>query len=236
MSDRPAWLRRTGTRTLRPPALPAPLVARLVALGTVACVAVEVWLRLDAWIVPTLLVPVVLGTGWALVRLATWPWRHAERRVVARFYHHVDDLLGAGKFEARRARQVRRWIDLLDGDWRGFWNPAYRPGDIQLTRRAQYVHPTWADRRLLGHRHSRACVQAVTLRWTSEAFVFAPRYFDRLEHAVAQAWGLEWHEGLFDRAINHQRDEVRYQLAERVHVHDVPERLTLSEEFNGHAG
>jgi len=172
-----------------------------------------------------------------LVGLAAWgmhlPRQVSRERLERRLWRHVDEILGARKLEADRRASRRRVLQFFSHDLANLVYPAQQlhgamayPG---RRRRHRYVYPAYSPipwpRRL--HRWH---IRAVTLRWTSEAAVAVSgdQWFGRLEKQVAQALGLEWRAGIFDREVDWSRDLVAVSRAKPAHVSD---QLAAEEEM-----
>lgn len=173
----------------------------------------------------------------ALIGVAAWAVglpRHLSReRLERRLWRHCDEVLGARKLEADRRATRRRVVTFFSHDLANLLYPTQQlhgamayPG---RRRRRHYVYPDYRPvpwpRRL--HRWH---IRAVTLRWTSEAQValLGDRWFEKAEQQVAQALGLEWRHGLFDREIDRDRDLVALSRARPAHV---PDQLAAEEEL-----
>jgi len=117
------------------------LAAHLAVAGGLALLVAEVWLGLDRLVWPTVLLTILAVAGLFTAGLArvAWRWWTGESALVLRVFEHADDRLGAGKYEARRAARIKRSLDILSGNWRAATRPAYRPGDVQVTRIHRYV-------------------------------------------------------------------------------------------------
>jgi hypothetical protein len=206
--------------------LAAHLAVAAVAAAAALLVA-EVWLGLDRLVLPT----AALAAGaWA----AGWPRRRSRARITRRCYVHLDEALGARRLENDRRATLRHWWkpvlgrELTDV----LWPAPQLAGAAALpttARQRRYVQPQLPPRPW--PRPWRAHeVGAVTLRWTSEAHVHAPSFFDQLERKLAQALSLEHTPGMFTRATDWPHDRVT--LTRAAHV-AVPERLDLREEVSG---
>jgi len=209
----------------------ADLAAHLAVVGGLVLLVGEVALGLDRLILPTVLLATVAVAGLftvELVRLA-WRWWTGESALVWRVFEHTDDRLGAGKYEARRAARVKRALDLLSGRWGAAVRPAYRPGDVQMTRIHRYVRLSFSGRRPPWRRWRRHQVEAVRLTWTSEAYRDAKSFLDLLEQAVAQALSVEHREGTFGREVDYQADSVTFRRRQHVAV---PDQLDAEEALN----
>jgi len=177
-----------------------------------------------------LLLLALVGAAWWAVSLP----RHLSReRLERRLWRHVDEVLGARKLEADRRASRRRVVQFFSHD---LANLMYPPTQLQHAmaypgrrRRRRYIYPAYAavpwPRRL--HRWH---IRAVTVRWTSEAAVAlsGDQWFGRLEKQIAQALGLEWRAGIFDREVDWSRDLVALSRAKPAHVSD---QLAAEEEM-----
>jgi hypothetical protein len=194
------------------------------------------------------------GTGTAVGAWAALWWRdHApfgEHQLVAMVFAHVDEVLGATKWEnTRRANRRHKIIDrppwwlwwtLLAGK-NGrqarisiasfFWPvPQFGTGTAALPtfRRMGYyvqlefqVEPTRNRYWLLGRfgplLYQRWNIQAVQLRWTSEAAANRDTFVEYLERGrpsqgggLAQALGLEWKSGMFEVTKDYPLSLIRF--------------------------
>jgi hypothetical protein len=168
------------------------------------------------------------AVAYAATFALVWPRHRSRVRLVRRVYRHVDEVLGARKYEADRAATLRRrwsWIsrDLANA----LYPPTQHAGAVALPR----YHRMRRGRDLLGRpsgyvdlalspvpwprRFRPWHVPALTLRWTSEAGVAVGghQWFTRLEKQVAQALGLEWSDELFETKAAFSHDRVRLVLA-----------------------
>lgn len=173
----------------------------------------------------------------ALVGVAAWAAnlpRHLSReRLERRLWRHCDEVLGARKLEADRRVSRRRVVGFFSKDLAALMYPAVQYQGAMAApgrrRRRHYVYPDYRPvpwpRRL--HRWH---IHAVTLRWTSEAAVAVSgdQWFGWLEKQVAQALGLEWRAGIFDREVDWSRDLVALSRARPAHV---PDQLAAEEEL-----
>jgi hypothetical protein len=182
-----------------------------------------------------LLALVVIACAGVLVWRST-KGRRGHRRAVLHIYRHVDEILGARKYERERVEMRRYYAGWLR-DWGGvgklavllWWRTpnAHAPWPPHR-RRVRYVPRieagTWRGGKLhplppgepLRLRH----VHAVTLAWSSEGIANAPQFLEALERGkagigagsgssgLAQALGLEWFDGLFTR----KRDDANSRL------------------------
>jgi hypothetical protein len=128
---------------------------------------------------------------------------------------------------SRRAAQIKRGVDFLAADWGDFFYPAHRPGNIAMTRQRRYVKLELASKPW-PKRYRLWDVRKVTLRWTSEAHVATPVFFTRLEQALAQALGIPYAAGVFERTEDWARDRVTFERARRARV---PDHLAAIEEL-----
>jgi hypothetical protein len=209
------------------------LAAHLAVAAAFALLVAEVWLGLDRLILPTVLLAVLAVAGLFLVELAQLSWRRwtGESALVLRVFEHCDDRLQAGKYEARRAARIKRRLDLLSGNWRAAVRPAYRPGDVQMTRIHRYVRLGFTGHRPPLRRWRRHQVATVTLTWSSEARRDTPSFFELLEHDVAQALSVAHTDSLFARTVDYPADSVTFERLPAQTAADVPERLTVTEEL-----
>jgi hypothetical protein len=165
-----------------------------------------------AAVITLAIVAILAAVGIHLGRLAWW-WLTGHSAIILRIYEHTDDQLGAGKYEARRAARIKRWMDLASGNYKAFIRPAQYPGSIQMTRMRRYVAVELAPGApvpMPWRTWRRGDVHQVTLRWSSEANLHVPSFFTNLEKRLAQALGLEHSDGLFDRDVQWHRDRVTY--------------------------
>jgi hypothetical protein len=207
------------------------VAAVLIMLGGALLLLVEILAGLEQLIGPTIMLALlaVLAmftvAGWRTLRR----WWTGESALVRRVFEHADDRLQAGKYEARRSARIKRRLDLLSGNWRAAVRPAYRPGDVQMTRIHRYVQLTFDGTRPAFRRWRLRQVETVTHTWSSEAHRDAPSFFDLLEHAVAQALSIEWVPGALKRDIDYPSDSVTFT---RVHHVKVPDSLSAEETLN----
>jgi hypothetical protein len=187
-------------------------------------------MKIALWTLTTLLTA-ALG-----VTLVGWWW--STHRLARLVFRHVDELLGARRYESDRgATQRRRWGWLLsDGTARTLW-PIQTAGGSQAMpmpwRLRRYVQLTVTHRRF-PHPTGRRDVHAVTLWWTSEADPYQTTWFERLEKKVAQALGRHWTGGLFDRHVDWWTSRVTLSLSGGSPT--VPDRLGATEELTGERG
>jgi hypothetical protein len=177
-----------------------------------------------------LLLLVGVGVAAWLVNLP----RHVSReRLERRLWRHCDEVLGARKLEADRRASRRRVVQFVSHD---LANLMYPPTQLQgamaypgRRRRRRYVYPAYSAAPWPKRLH-RWHIRAVTLRWTSEAAVAVSgdQWFGRLEKQVAQALGLEWGHGIFDREVDWSRDLVTLARGKPAHV---PDQLAAEEEL-----
>lgn len=174
------------------------------------------------------------------------PRIHSRDRLERRLWRHVDEDLGARKLEADRRASRRRVVQFFSHD---LANLLYPPTQLQHAmaypgrrRRRRYVQPTFRARPWFQFWHGlpvvwparfhRWDIGPTTYRWTSEArvAVLGEQWFIRLEKQHAQALGLEWRPGLFDRDVDWSRDLVTLAQGRPAHV---PDQFAAEEEMSG---
>jgi hypothetical protein len=197
----------------------------------------------------------VLFFGGLALLVAAWPRLTSKAKLTRRVYRHVDETIGARKFENdRRATLNRRWRLLVGPKWAGLLYPhtqlsgaAVLPGTRRVRR---YVTITWTDPppwfrevRLPGlavpvlwptpwrvwH------IAAVTLRWTSEAGANSPNFVEWLERGrptqgggLAQALGLQWSSSLFDHTADYRHSAITFT---RTRTERVAERIAAADDL-----
>ena len=177
------------------------------------------------------------AVAYAATFALVWPRHRSRVRLVRRIYRHVDEVLGARKYEADRAATLRRrwsWVsrDLANA----LYPPTQHAGAVALPR----YHRMVRGRDLLGRpsgyvdlalepvpwprRFRPWHAPSMSLYWTSEAgiAVGGEQWFTRLEKQVAQALGVAWHDGLFETKPDHPHDRVRLV---RVKARQAPDGL-----------
>jgi len=173
---------------------------------------------------------VVAGLGVWVVGL---PRRLSRDRLERRLWRHVDDWLGARKLEADRRASRRRVVQFFSHDLANLLYPTTQlqhamayPG---RRRRRRYVQPTWRHKPWPLRLH-RWDIGPTTYRWTSEASVAmsGDQWFTRAEKQHAQALGLEYRPGLFDRDVDWSRDLVTLAQGRPAHV---PDQFPAEEEM-----
>jgi hypothetical protein len=131
----------------------------------------------------------------ALVGLAflliSWPRLTSKNRILRRIYRHVDDPLGATRFENNRRASRRRVLAFFSLGLANLIYPVTQYGGVTALpstgRMRRYVQlefnqtPAWPRLWRVWH------VEAVTLRWTSEANALGQGFGDLLARKVAQA-------------------------------------------------
>lgn len=182
-----------------------------------------------------LLLLALAGVGWWAL---SQPRRVSYRRLLRRVYRHVDEVLGARKWENDRRASRRRLVQWFSHDLANLLYPmAQYTGAAALpaTRRMQrYVHLTLPARRPW-QRYHRWEVRSVWLSWTPEAAANGGNFVEWLERGrpregggLAQALGLEWTAGLFEHTFDRDRDRIRF---DRTRPAVVPDRLDADEEL-----
>jgi hypothetical protein len=177
-----------------------------------------------------LLLVVLAGLGTWAVNL---PRRLSRDRLERRLWRHVDEDLGARKLEADRRASRRRVVQFFSHDLANLLYPATQlqhamayPG---RRRRRRYVQPTFRAK-TWPRRFHRWDIGPTTYRWTSEARVafIGEQWFLRMEKQHAQALGLEWRPGLFDRDVDWSRDLLTLAQGKPAHV---PDQFPAEEEM-----
>jgi len=175
------------------------------------------------------LLTVLAAGAWA----AGWPRRRSRARITRRIYRHVDEALGARRLENDRRATLRHWWKPVLG--RGLvdalWPVPQLAGAAALPttgRQRRYVTPKLPPRPW-PRRWSRWDVAEVTLRWTSEAHVHAPSFFDQLAKKLAQALGLQWSDALFAHMVDWGGDRVTFTRVQHVRV---PETVSAAGELD----
>jgi hypothetical protein len=189
-----AWFRLVARRAL----VQVEAVARLAVVVGLLLVVVEVGLGLPD--------PIVAGTAVialaGLAMLAAVPasralhrWWTGESALIRRIYRHVDEILGARRYEADRAATLRRRTALVSKELAGLLFAGAQPsGAIPLPRQGRmrrYVQVEFAGARPWWRRWQPWQVQAVTLWWTSEANALAEGFITLSGRKVAQALRLK---------------------------------------------
>ena len=123
--------------------------------------------------------------------LLSWPRLTSKNRIIRWIYRHVDDQLGATRFENNRRASRRRLLAFFSHDLANLIYPVTQFGGVTALpstgRMRRYVQlefgqaPAWPRVWRVWH------VQAVTLRWTSEANALGQGLGDLLARKVAQA-------------------------------------------------
>jgi hypothetical protein len=177
----------------------------------------------------------LVGVGLFLVDL---PRRTSFNRLERRMWRHVDGVIGARKLEGDRRASRRRLVGFFSRD---LANLLYPPQQLQgamaypgRRRQRRYVRlglrsKPWP------RRFHRWDITWVELHWTSEAAANSPTFWEWIEKGkptegggVAQALGLEWKPGLFERQVDRSRDLVRLV---RTKPAVVPDDVTAEEEL-----
>ena len=133
----------------------------------------------------------LLALGGLAFLLISWPRLTSKSRIVRRIYRHVDEQLGATRFENNRRASRRRLLAFFSRDLANLVYPVTQFGGVTALpstgRMRRYVQleygpaPVWPRVWRVWH------VQAVTLRWTSEANALGQGFGDLLARKVAQA-------------------------------------------------
>ncbi|HWD47388.1 MAG TPA: hypothetical protein VHM23_27360 [Actinomycetota bacterium] len=123
--------------------------------------------------------------------LISWPRLTSKSRIIRRIYRHVDDPLGATRFENNRRASRRRVLAFFSLGLANLVYPVTQYGGVNALpstgRMRRYVQlefsqaPVWPRLWRVWH------VEAVTLRWTSEANALGQGFGDLLARKVAQA-------------------------------------------------
>jgi hypothetical protein len=176
---------------------------------------------------------ILLALALLTLFLVDLPRRTSRDHLERRLWRHVDEWIGARKLEADRRASRRRVVQFFSHD---LANLLYPPTQLQHAmaypgrrRRRRYVQPTWRPRPWPRKLH-RWDIGPTTYRWTSEAPVATSgdRWFVRLEQQHAQALGLEYRPGLFNREVDWSRDLVTLAQGRPAHV---PDQLAAEEEL-----
>lgn len=125
------------------------------------------------------------------VLLFIWPRLTSKNRIIRRIYRHVDEPLGATRFENNRRASRRRLLAFFSRDLANLVYPVTQFGGVTALpstgRMRRYVQiefgpgPVWPRLWRVWH------VEAVTLRWTSESNALGIGFGDLLARKVAQA-------------------------------------------------
>jgi hypothetical protein len=123
--------------------------------------------------------------------LISWPRLTSRNRIIRRIYRHVDDPLGATRFENNRRASRRRLLAFFSLGLANLVYPVTQYGGVNALpstgRMRRYVQlefsqsPVWPRLWRVWH------VEAITLRWTSEANALGQGFGDLLARKVAQA-------------------------------------------------
>jgi hypothetical protein len=123
--------------------------------------------------------------------LISWPRLTSKSRIIRRIYRHVDDPLGATRFENNRRASRRRVLAFFSLGLANLVYPVTQYGGVNalpsVGRMRRYVQleygpaPPWPRQWTVWH------VEAITLRWTSEANALGQGFGDLLARKVAQA-------------------------------------------------
>jgi hypothetical protein len=123
--------------------------------------------------------------------LISWPRMTSRNRIIRRIYRHVDDPLGATRFENNRRAGRRRLLAFFSLGLANLVYPVTQYGGVTALpstgRMRRYVQlefsqaPAWPRLWRVWH------VDTVTLRWTSEANALGQGFGDLLARKVAQA-------------------------------------------------
>jgi hypothetical protein len=123
--------------------------------------------------------------------LISWPRLTSKNRIIRRIYRHVDDPLGATRFENNRRASRRRVLAFFSLGLANLIYPVTQYGGVNalpsIGRMRRYVQlefghaPPWPRVWRVWH------VEAITLRWTSEANALGQGFGDLLARKVAQA-------------------------------------------------
>lgn len=182
-----------------------------------------------------LLAMVLIGLVPILVDL---PRRASINRLERRIWRHVDGIIGARKLEGDRRASRRRLVSFFSRD---LANLLYPPTQFQgamaypgRRRQRRYLRLILRERPW-PRRFHRWDVLGLEIHWTSEAPANSPNFFEWLEKGkpvegggVAQALGLKWQPGLFERTEDWSRDLVRLVRARPAVV---PDDVTAEEEL-----
>jgi hypothetical protein len=181
-----------------------------------------------------------------LFAIVTAPRFHSKRWLTKRIYYHVDEVIGARRFESDHATTQRT-------NWGWFWGDELAAWLWPLPKLSgAVVMPRWWRRNIyvkLGlaekpwpQPYYKTDIEFVTLAYTSEVPVNDPDFITDVEcgkkpnkGGLAQALSLIWHEDLFEHPIignplyDHrpERDEFTFVLAE---VNHTQKRIKAAEE------
>jgi len=167
------------------------------------------------------------GAGWWAVGQ---PRRTSRRRLVRRVYRHVDEILGARRFELDRRVARRRLLAFFSHDLANLVYPTVQYGGsaaLPSTRRmGRYVQldlapVAWPKKVRTWH------VRAVTLRWTSEANALGEGFSTLLARKMAQALLLD---GAGKLEASPAWDQGRITLTRTRPARPIPERVPFEGE------
>lgn len=189
-----------------------------------------------------------------LFGIIAYPRMHSKWWLARRMYQHVDDHIGAKRFEAEYAKTMRNlWGTYTDE--RGIrrekgwaiwlWPHPELSGTMARPhwwRRTQYVQLGYRKRRW-PEPYFKKDIYLVTIMWTSETRVNRSQdWFVILEQQVAQALSLPYTEDLFTHDTKQfpysigledhrpERDQITLMLADSV---SLPARVNASDAING---
>jgi hypothetical protein len=133
----------------------------------------------------------LLALGGFAFLLISWRRLTSKSQIIRRIYRHVDELLGATRFENNRRASRRRLLAFFSHDLANLVYPVTQFGGVTALpstgRMRRYVlleygpGPVWPRVWRVWH------VQAVTVRWTSESNALGQGFGDLLARKVAQA-------------------------------------------------
>lgn len=162
--------------------------------------------------------------------LISWPRLTSRSRIIRRIYRHVDDPLGATRFENNRRASRRRVLAFFSLGLANLVYPVTQFGGVTALpstgRMRRYVQlefgqgPGWPRLWRVWH------VEVVTLRWTSEANALGQGFGDLLARKVAQALILKSPADLEQLPAF---DQGYFQLRRVKPVPDVPSTVPFGE-------
>jgi hypothetical protein len=188
---------------------------------------------------------VLLFTVGLLFAIVAAPRIYSKWWLVKRIYFHVDEVIGARRFESDHATTQRTNWGWLYGEelaaW--LWPLPKLSGAVVLPRwwrRRIYVKLGLAEKPW-PQPYFKVDVLFVTIQWTSEANIHddpeirREPFWRRVEKKIAQALSLNWYQDLFEHPIigheerDHrpERDEFTFVLAE---VNHTQKRIKAAEE------
>lgn len=170
--------------------------------------------------------------------LVDLPRRTSLTRLEKRAWRHVDGIIGARKLEADRRASRRRLVGFFSRDLANLLYPTTQLAGAMAypgrRRQRRYVR-LLLRRNPWPRRWHRWHIDGVEVHWTSEAPANHGPWLDWLERGkpiegggVAQALGIPWRPGVFDREVDWDRDMVRLT---RTRPSSVPTHIGIEEEL-----